>query len=120
MPCYSPQELMAEKGRAILTRVDYKLRDTLDIIMLSRDLGMDLYDYEDAIKEKTRFTVDRFERYMHCLLDRKIPTIDELADGEFGLFINKPPPSLRDDVARINEHMGQLREELLREYGQSP
>ncbi len=115
MTCYSPEEIIVEKGRAILTRVDYKLRDSIDIVMLSRGYGLDLYDFEEAIKRKTRFTVERFGRYRDSLMSKRIPMIEELAESEFGLLIGDRPMNIREDVALVNEHMDQLREEIISE-----
>lgn len=61
--CYDLREIVAEKGRAILTRQGAKVRDVLDLYWLERAHGVRLGAQLDDVAAKTRFVLDRASRY---------------------------------------------------------
>lgn len=65
IPClvFDPREIVAEKGRAILTRRVPKGRDILDLFLIERDLGVKLDDHLDDVRKKTEYSVKREGKY---------------------------------------------------------
>lgn len=65
IPCvaYDPREIVAEKGRAILTRKLPKGRDVLDLFLIERDLGLKITDQLDDVRKKTLYSASREGRY---------------------------------------------------------
>jgi predicted nucleotidyltransferase component of viral defense system len=60
---YDPREILAEKGRAILTRTAAKTRDLLDMYLLEQRLGLRLEDHTEDVLTKTRRSVAQAGRY---------------------------------------------------------
>lgn len=77
---YDPREILAEKGRAILTRTAAKTRDLLDLYLLESRLGLRLEDHRDAIAEKTSLAISAARRYRYRL---------ETAESRFGLLLDE-------------------------------
>lgn len=63
--CYAPEEIVSEKGRAILIReaIKIKIRDVVDLFVLQEELGFPLARFVDSIERKTLFLAKRHERY---------------------------------------------------------
>lgn len=74
---YDAREILAEKGRAILTRQAAKTRDLVDLFLLETGLGLRIEDHVDAIGTKTRTAIERAQRYRAHM---------ELAKGRFDLL----------------------------------
>jgi len=68
---YDVREIMCEKVRAILTRRGFKARDFVDVYFIKDRLGVDPKEYADRIIEKTRFTLNRYDRYRRNLREKK-------------------------------------------------
>lgn len=86
---YDPREILAEKGRAILTRQAAKTRDLVDLHLLESTLGLRIEDYEDAIETKIWTAVERTARYRRHLglwEDR----FDLLKEEDVGPLLLKP------------------------------
>jgi len=77
---YDPREILAEKGRAILTRQAAKTRDLVDLFLLETHLGLRIEDHLDAVEAKTRTAVEQAHRYREHL---------ELAEGRFDLLLEE-------------------------------
>lgn len=60
---YSPEEILVEKVRAVLTRQAAKIRDVVDLYLLEKRLGLRVADFTGPIERKTRFMVARHRRY---------------------------------------------------------
>lgn len=67
LDAYNAREILAERGRAILTRQAAKTRDLVDLFLLETRLGMRIEDDVDAIETKTRTAVERAKRYREHL-----------------------------------------------------
>jgi len=63
LKAYAPEEILAEKARAVLTRQAAKIRDVVDLYFLEKSLGLRVADFADAIARKTMFMVARHARY---------------------------------------------------------
>lgn len=87
--CYDPREILAEKGRAVLTRQATKVRDVLDLFLIETKLGYKLEDHEEDILRKTNAAVDRAERY-----EEQLDLVDErfraLLEEDVGPLLLKP------------------------------
>ena len=77
---YDPLEILAEKGRAVLTRTAAKTRDLLDLYLLEARLGLKLEDQREAIMKKTSLSISTADRYRHHL---------ETAENRFGLLLEE-------------------------------
>jgi len=77
---YDPVEILAEKGRAILTRTAAKTRDLLDLYLIESRLGLKLEDHREAIVKKTALSLLMAKRYRHQL---------ETAEDRFGLLLEE-------------------------------
>jgi predicted nucleotidyltransferase component of viral defense system len=71
---YDAREIVAEKGRALLTRQAAKSRDLVDLFLLETRLGLPINRHLEAIEAKTRRAVERAARYREHL---------ELAESRF-------------------------------------
>jgi len=77
---YDPREILAEKGRAILTRTAAKTRDVLDLYLLEARLGLRLEDHREVIVRKTTLSISAARRYRYHL---------ETAENRFGLLLEE-------------------------------
>jgi len=68
---YDPCEILAEKIRAILTRKGTKARDYLDVYLITNQFDIPLEDILGCVIEKTKFTLDLYDRYRKNLEDKK-------------------------------------------------
>ncbi|MGQ0535365.1 MAG: nucleotidyl transferase AbiEii/AbiGii toxin family protein [Methanobacteriota archaeon] len=80
LDAYDAREILAEKGRAILTRQAAKTRDLLDLFLLETRLGLRIEDHADAIEAKTRSAIERAHRYRERL---------DLAQDRFDLLLEE-------------------------------
>ncbi len=112
---YDPREILAEKGRAILTRTAAKTRDLLDLHLLEARLGLKLEDHKEVIVKKTMLAISAAKRYRYRL---------ETAENRFGLLLEedvnplllKPINDAEFEVYRVRavEFLGAVAEELHR------
>jgi len=110
---YDPAEILAEKGRAVLTRTAAKTRDLLDLYLLENRLGLLLEEHREDIVKKTTFSVLAARRYRDRLAE---------ADQRFDLLLEEDVKPLLlkpiDDAAfesfrvRAIEFFGSIVEEL--------
>lgn len=77
---YDPREILAEKGRAILTRTAAKTRDVLDLYLLETRLGVRLENHRDDIVRKTKLSIAAAKRYREHL---------ETSEQRFGLLLEE-------------------------------
>lgn len=86
---YDPREIVAEKGRAILTRRIPKGRDVLDLFLIQRDLGIRLEDHLEDVREKTLYSASREGRYGEHL-DARETRLAALAEQDIRPLLLKP------------------------------
>lgn len=67
---YDLKEIDAEKVRAILTRRGIKARDFVDVFMIHKKKGIDVFNLEDAIIRKTKFML-KYQKYSLNLLAKE-------------------------------------------------
>lgn len=97
---YSPEEILAEKIRAILTRRIQKLRDFYDVFMLYR-AGHDYSDVIDEALEKIRFsmrfsperTAENLRMNLKSIQEGRFNVVPELMENELELVLTRPPES---------------------------
>jgi hypothetical protein len=101
---YDIREILCEKVRAILTRRGIKARDFVDVYLIGKEINEDISRYKPQIIEKTRYTLERYEKY-RSNLKRKSDLINsrelfswgqekelllkELDEMEFGRFVDE-------------------------------
>ena len=110
--CYDPREIYTDKARAVMTRIAYKFRDTIDIYTLENQYGYTIPDFKDPIKRKTRFILNLYDRYRENIETTMIPDTEYLSDRENKLLIHQPPKDLHINIQRINTQIQQLKTEL--------
>ncbi len=97
---YSPEEILAEKIRAILTRRIQKLRDFYDVFMLHK-AGYDYSNVIDEALEKIRFsmrfsperTAENLRVNLESIQDGRFNVVPELMEKELELVLVRPPES---------------------------
>ena len=97
---YSPEEILTEKIRAILTRRVQKLRDFYDVFMLYK-AGYDYSDVIDEALEKIRFsmrfsperTSENLWTNLKSIREGKFNVASELIEKELELVLIRPPES---------------------------
>lgn len=67
---YGLKEILLEKIRAILTRRGLKLRDFIDVFLITKEIKQDFTHFEKEIIEKTEFML-RYEKYLQNLKEKK-------------------------------------------------
>jgi len=68
---YDIPEILCEKTRAILTRMAVKARDFLDIYLMVKETGINLYEHMDCAVEKVRFMLGLYHKYRENLTVNK-------------------------------------------------
>ena len=96
---YDPREIVAEKGRAILTRQAAKVRDVLDLYFLERTHGVRLEDHLGDVERKTHFVLDRATRYGERL-DLRRARLDALVEEDVRPYLLRPVDGEDFDVFR--------------------
>ena len=97
---YSPEEILAEKIRAILTRRVQKLRDFYDVFMLYK-AGYDYSDVIDEAVEKIKFsmrfsperTSENLRANLESIRNGMFNVEPELLENELELVLTRPPES---------------------------
>jgi predicted nucleotidyltransferase component of viral defense system len=113
---YDIREVLCEKVRAILTRKGIKARDFVDLYLIIKKIKQNISKYKPQIIEKTRFTLDMYEKY-RLNLKRKSDLINskelfswgrerelllkELDEMDFSRFMNE----FSDFIIEINEEL---------------
>jgi len=86
---YDAREILAEKGRALLTRQAAKMKDILDLFLLETKMGLRVEDHVDAIDAKTKVVVERARRYREHL-ELTESRFDLLREEDFRRLLLKP------------------------------
>lgn len=113
--CYDSREIFLEKCRASMTRRSYKLRDVLDIYFMESGNNCSISSYKQAIKKKTKFMLNTYERYRENIESMIFPSTKILSSEEMKLMLVPPPKDLERNLKRIHEQLDVLRNELLSE-----
>lgn len=111
MDCYSPREIYTDKARALLTRMVYKMRDSIDLYVLRDRYGYTIEDHKEEIMEKTRFMLELYEKYRENL-QKDIPVYEKIADEESKLLIESFSDEIESDISMIHEKIEKVREIL--------
>ncbi len=115
LTCYDPREIFIEKCRASMTRRTYKLRDVLDIYYMENSNAFSIPTYKEAIKEKTKFMLDLYERYRENIESMRFPSTEILSSEEMKLMLLPQPKGLEHNIKRIHQQLDDVRKELLDE-----
>lgn len=111
--CYDPREIFTEKCRAALTRINYKVRDIIDIHILEKQYGYSIPDFRKEILEKTRFVLDLYSKYQRNVEAKTLPETGDIPNEELTLLTGSPPPDLEDNIPRIHSQIEELQKELI-------
>jgi predicted nucleotidyltransferase component of viral defense system len=68
---YDIKEILLEKYRAILTRKALKARDFIDVFLILNNLKQENHKYKKQILEKTKFMLNKYQKYNNNLNQRK-------------------------------------------------
>jgi len=110
--CYDPKEIFTDKVRAVMTRVAYKFRDSIDIYMLEKKYGYNIPAYKEPIKNKTNFVLDLYSRYKENIEIATIPNLDNITEREKNLIIQESPKDIDKNIRRIHAQIQQLQTEI--------
>ena len=110
---YDPREILAEKGRAILTRTAAKARDLLDLYLLEARFGLKLENHAADVLTKTRLAVAQAERY-HDQLETVGDRFELLLDEDVAPLLLKPVDEVAFEAyrGRAVAIMGRLAEQV--------
>jgi predicted nucleotidyltransferase component of viral defense system len=86
---YDIQEILVEKNRAILTRKAIKARDFVDVFLILNYLNKDLKLYEQNIIFKSKFMLNKYNKYLDNLNIRKKLGFNFVFGDESKLLITK-------------------------------
>jgi len=112
LECYDPREIYTDKCRAALTRVTYKLRDVIDIIVLEEQKGYSIPQFAEPILEKTVFMMNIYKKYRDNLVSKKFPKAANVVNQETDLLIKRLELDLEKYVDSIHNELEQLRKQL--------
>lgn len=115
LKCYDSQEIFIEKCRASMTRKTYKLRDLIDIYFMNEYKGYSILKYKHAIKKKTKFMLDLYERYKENIEFLEFPKTNLLDNEELKLMLIPTPKDLDRNISQLHEQLNKVRDELLLE-----
>ncbi len=87
---YDIREIFCEKVRAVLTRKTVKVRDFLDLYLISKNFDADADKLKNVWLEKIRFTIETYEKYKENFNVRWKLTKEELNlyEAEYLLLVN--------------------------------
>ena len=112
--CYDPREIYTDKCRAALTRITYKLRDIIDIMVLQERYGYSIPQYAESILDKTAFMLDIYAKYRDNLETKELPEAEDVVKQEMDLLIKKPDENINENVDRIHNELKQIQKQLLK------
>ncbi len=110
--CYDPREIYTDTCRAALTRVTYKLRDIIDIMVLQERNGYSIPQCAVPILDKTAFMLDIYTKYRDNLETKELPEAVDVVKQEMDLLIKKPEGNLEKKVDRIHKELEQIQKQL--------
>ena len=112
MECYDPREIYTDKCRAALTRITYKLRDIIDIMVLQKRRGYSIPQYTETIMDKTAFMLDIYAKYRDNLETKELPEAVDVVKQEIDLLIEKPEGNMEKNIDRIHKELKQIQKQL--------
>lgn len=86
---YDLKEIAAEKVRAILTRRGIKARDFVDLFILSKEKGIEVFKLKKEILHKTKFML-KYQKYSDNLLSKEFSLSMESIVSEEEKLMLKP------------------------------
>lgn len=110
---YDIREILVEKIRAILTRRGIKLRDFVDVFLITKKIRKNANSFEKEVIEKTRFML-KYEKYLQNLKEKnsthfKFGASDEQKllikplDKGFNIFLEEFLPFLNSILRLLKE-----------------
>lgn len=108
---YDMKEILLEKARAILTRRGVKVRDFIDIFLITKTLKKDINVFKADIILKTRFML-RYEKYMQNLKD-KTEIKKWFKPGEEEYLLLKPLEGFQPSVKKMFSFFNELSAKIL-------
>jgi predicted nucleotidyltransferase component of viral defense system len=84
---YDIKEILIEKNRAILTRKGIKVRDFIDLFLITKKINQNCVVYEDQIIQKTIFVLKKYQRYVDNLKLRQKYGFDFVIGDENKLLL---------------------------------
>ena len=113
LTCYDPREIYVEKCRAALTRMKYKLRDALDIYFIEKKFGYTMNEFRSQIIQKTRYSIDLYNRYGDSIEMPIIPPFNILKSQEMDLLLVQPPGDMGQILEKVHSELESIRGEIL-------
>ena len=108
---YDMKEILLEKARAILTRRGVKVRDFIDIFLITKTLKKDINAFKTDIILKTRFMM-KYEKYRQNLKDKaEIKTWFKPGEEEYLLL--KPLEGFQPAVKKMFSFFNELSANIL-------
>jgi predicted nucleotidyltransferase component of viral defense system len=86
---YDINEIACEKIRTLFTRRTAKTRDIIDLYLIYKKFGIDLYKLKDKWIKKTTYAIANYEKYKENFTARKILEKKELALEEIDYLLLK-------------------------------
>ncbi len=114
LACYDSREIYAEKCRAAMTRMAYKPRDILDIIKMEKEFGYSIDGLRKPIIEKTRFVLDKYERYGTNMKQRVFPKNFSITSFEEKLLLEPVTEDIDVKARRIHSELTEVIDEVLK------
>lgn len=95
---YDIREILLEKNRAILTRKALKARDFIDIFLIVDYLKEENHLYKEQILEKTRFMLNKYQKYNDNLNTRRKLGFTYIIGEESKLLLKQV------DISKLQEY----------------
>jgi len=113
--CYSLEEILVEKNRAILTRRGIKFRDFIDVFLILRSLNKKIELFESKIILKTKPVLDNYEKYRQNFLLKKQNKFAEnmkIQEGESRLLLKELPKEFDSFVKEYVIYLNKLLDKI--------
>jgi len=106
--CYTLEEILCEKIRAILTRQALKLRDIYDVFMIER-AGVKMENFREEILKKLIIAM-KFERYRKMLKDVRALELENVIGDpyELEMFISKPEEEFYSSARKLENFLKEI------------
>lgn len=109
---YDIREILLEKYRAILTRKALKARDFIDVFLILNCLKQENKKYKNQILEKTKFMLNKYQKYKDNLKIRKQLGFKYIMGEEAKLMITDINLS---QISQFNDNQIAFLDELIKE-----
>jgi len=109
--CYSLEEILVEKNRAILTRRGVKYRDFIDVYLILNNLNQKIEFFESKIIAKTKPVLEKYEKYMQNFMLKKLNKFDvnmKIKEGESRLLLKELPKEFNSFTLKYLDYLNKL------------